>query len=138
MPVASLNIGTSLIIDMMTTINELSTIINDLVEGNSVNITNGTINNVVIGAGIPRAGTFTTLRVSQSIDLTNTTIVIQNDAINGDKIHGGTISEVVVELPAAPTTNIQATNKGYVDTQITEVQTQLQNDTIAFAIVFGG
>lgn len=129
---------TTLIDDWRLRTNEAINQLNDLGLHTSINITGGTINNTQIGNTVPTSGVFTSLRAISSIDLTNTTIVVQDDAISGDKIHGGIISNVIVDLPLAPTTNTQAANKLYVDTQVNNITQQLQDDIIAFSIVFGG
>lgn len=129
---------TTLVDAWRTRTNELIERANALGEANAITITGGAINNTTIGTTTPTSGRFTTLKVTQSIDLTNTTIVIQNDSISGDKVHGGTISDVTVELPNAPTLNTHATNKAYVDDLVNSISTNLKDDMIAYAIFFGG
>ena len=70
----------------------------------NVTFTGGTIDDTVIGGTTSAAGTFSTMTTASaaitggsiagtSIDMTGQTLTFDNDAISGDKIDGGTISD---------------------------------------------
>lgn len=69
----------------------------------SADINGGTVDGTVIGGNASAAGTFTTMTTDSadinggtisgtSIDMTGQTLTFDNDAISGDKVDGGTIS----------------------------------------------
>ena len=95
--------------------NDIVTVLNNLGTYNAIVITGGTINGAVIGGSNPNAGTFTNLTASGSVTLTGASLTLDADSISGDAIGGGTISDVMIELSASPSTINHATNKGYVD-----------------------
>ncbi len=70
----------------------------------TADINGGTVDATIIGAGTSAAGTFSTMTTASaavtggsvsgtSVDMTGQTLTLDNDAISGDKIDGGTISD---------------------------------------------
>ena len=64
---------------------------------NNVDINGGAIDGAIIGANASAAGKFSTLEsanatLTGSINVSAGTLTLANDQINGDKVHGGTIS----------------------------------------------
>lgn len=114
-------------------INSAIGVVNGFNTAGSVTIAGGSINGTSIGASSPAGGKFTNLSVTSTLILTGASIQIDADNISGDAIHGGTISNVIVELPALPTAASHATNKAYVDST---AQTT-QSDSMVYAILFG-
>lgn len=107
--------------------------LNDIGVYDNVNIAGGSIDNTEIGTITPSVGTFTNLIVTSTLNLAGTSIVLDNNSISGDKISGGTIDNVIVELSAAPTLGIHATNKTYVDSQVASVL----EESLIYSIIFG-
>ena len=94
---------------------------NLLGEYNAINITGGEINGTTIGALNPTTGIFTNLTVTGTIDLSASTCIFANDQLSGNYIAGGVINNVMVELAADPTTDIQAATKYYVDQKVSAI-----------------
>ena len=75
----------------------------DVFDSADATLTGGSIDNMAVGATTSAAGTFTTMTTANaqvtggsisgtSIDMTGQTLTFDNDAISGDKVDGGTIS----------------------------------------------
>jgi len=108
--------------------------LNEIGDYNAVTIIGGNIDGTAIGVSTPSTGVFTALTVATSLTLTGTTLILDDNAISGNKISGGTIDNVIVELSSAPTIASHATRKDYVDTQIIGQE----ENAIAMAMIFGG
>lgn len=104
-------ITTNLVIDQL---NAIGTYDNITIEG-------GLIDGTTIGSVTPSAGTFSSLIVIGTIDLSTPTVIFSPDQISGDYISGGTIDNVLIELSADPTLANHAATKNYVDTEIAGV-----------------
>lgn len=117
-----------------TIINSAVAVLNDLGEYDDIRIIGGEIDGTPIGSVTPSTGIFTNITVSSTLQLTGATLILDNNAISGDKISGGTIDNVIVELPALPVTATQAANKSYVDLGVAEAK----EEALIFSIIFGG
>ena len=102
-------------------LNEMIARWNNLGEYNAIVIAGGAINNTTIGLVTPLAGKFTNLDVTGTATLSTATVVFAPDQLSGDYIHGGTISNVYVELAGVPTIDAHAATKLYVDTAVAAV-----------------
>lgn len=122
------------------TLNQWRPIINSIIaqvnatgEANNISISGGSINGTQIGNITPSTGVFTNLTVTSTLILTGTAIQLSDNAISGNKISGGTIDNVLIELSAEPTLTNHAATKNYVDTSITQVS----DDSLINSIIFG-
>ena len=77
--------------DWRQTTNDIITQLNAIGPASSVSISGGTINGTSIGASDPSTGVFTTLTVSTSLTLSGASLILDDNAISGNKISGGTI-----------------------------------------------
>ena len=107
---------------------------NTLGESGDIVITGGEIDGTTIGLSNPAAGTFTTLEVTDTIDLSGVTLILDDNSISGDKLSGGTASFTQAEITNAPTTNNHTATKAYVDTEIVNSV----SNVILYSIFFGG
>jgi hypothetical protein len=107
--------------------------LNNLGDNSDVNITGGDINGTQIGNVTPSTGVFTNLTVNSTTNLASSTILLSDNQISGNKVSGGTIDNVIVELSSAPTINSHATRKDYVDGEISS----LRDEMIQYALTFG-
>ena len=115
------------------TTNSVITQLNALGTASTITISGGSIDGTTIGASSPSTGVFTTLTVSSSITLSGASLILDDNAISGDKISGGTIDNVTVQIAAAPTLASHATRKDYVDAEIEDLKQEL----IGIALLFG-
>lgn len=93
---------------------------NNLGTYDAIVITGGNVNGTVIGNTVPSSGTFSSLTVNTTTNLSSSTLILSNNQISGDKISGGTIDTVIVELSnTTPTLSNHAASKSYVDTKST-------------------
>ena len=98
MTISSLNLSICNTNDVANKANELVTRANDIGPHDNVNITGGTISGVTLSVTSLNAGTIT---VTSTLDVTAGTFSISDNAISGDKIDGGTISNATILLAAA-------------------------------------
>lgn len=117
-----------------TTLNTVVTRWNNLGTYDAITITGGNIDNTVIGNATPNAGNFTNVDINGTLDIRGAAFQLDDDAISGDKIAGGTMTVDNVTVDSFDSGNDSLTPKSYVDTQLDAVE----NDIIAFSIVFGG
>ncbi len=111
--------------------NELSARWNALGTYDAVTITGGTANNVVIGNAVPNAAFFTNLTANGTINFSAIgDLQIPDNIISGDKIDGGTITDVIVELAGTPTDDSHAVNLGYLTDVLSGLGALAIKDTV--------
>lgn len=133
MPITIIDISTNIWADVITSLNDGSARWNNLGEYDNIDIDGGSIDGTIIGATTPAEGTFTNITISSTLDLTGTTILLDDNSISGNKVSGGTIECDYVTLSFTPTDDSHAVRKSYVDTELQS----LQDEIIAFSIALG-